>query len=58
MGLPLVVFDHLNHLLREKKHYKYLELGWNLEDNENINRFDAEIGGRPYKRYRIFRKDL
>ena len=58
VGLPLVVFDHLNHLLREKKHYKYLELGWNLEDNENINRFDAEIGGRPYKRYRIFRKDL
>lgn len=59
LGLPLVVFDHLNHVLREQKtQYKYLELGWNLEDNEGINRFDAEIGGREYKRYRIYRKDF
>jgi hypothetical protein len=59
LGLPLVVFDHVNRLLREKKtHYKTLELGWNLEDNEGINRFDREVGGHVYKRYRIFRKEL
>jgi hypothetical protein len=58
LGLPLVVFDHLNRVIRRKTQYKYLELGWNLEDNEGINRFDKEIGGRVYKRYRIFRKEL
>lgn len=58
LGLPLVVFDHLNQVIRKKTQYKYLELGWNLEDNEGINRFDTEIGGREYKRYRIFRKEL
>lgn len=34
--------------------YKWGELGWNLEDNDLINRFDIAIGGRIYKKYRIF----
>ncbi len=59
LGLPLVIFDHLNELLRDrKKNYRSLELGWTLEDNEGINRFDRDIGAREYKRYRIYRKDL
>lgn len=58
LGLPLVLFDHLNHVLREKKTYTHMELGWTLEDNDEINRYNKDIGGREYKRYRIFRKDL
>lgn len=34
--------------------YEWCELGWNLEDNELINRFDEAIGGKLYKRYRIY----
>jgi len=34
--------------------YEWCELGWNLEDNDLINRFDMAIGGRIYKKYRIF----
>ena len=34
--------------------YKWCELGWNLEDNDLINQFDAAIGGRIYKKYRIY----
>ena len=33
-------------------------MGWNLEDNRDINQFDLDVGGKIYKRYRIFRKDL
>ncbi|MGD9646820.1 MAG: hypothetical protein AB7U73_13985 [Pirellulales bacterium] len=58
LGLPLVAFAHLNKVLREKQQYHYLELGWNLEDNDDINRFDKEVGGREHKRYRLFRKEL
>jgi hypothetical protein len=59
LGLPLVVFDHLNQLLREEKqNYTHMELGWTLEDNDEINRYNKDIGGREYKRFRIFRKDF
>lgn len=34
--------------------YQWSELGWNLEDNELINKFDAAIGGKIYKKYRIY----
>jgi hypothetical protein len=57
LGLPLVAFDYMNRTGR-KKNYQYLELGWNLEDNDAINQFDREVGGRIWKRYRIYRKDI
>ena len=34
--------------------YEWCELGWNLEDNDLINRFDIAIGGKLYKKYRIY----
>lgn len=34
--------------------YEWCELGWNLEDNDLINRFDTAIGGKLYKKYRIY----
>lgn len=34
--------------------YQWCELGWNLEDNDLINRFDIAIGGKLYKKYRIY----
>ncbi len=34
--------------------YQWCELGWNLEDNDLINRFDMAIGGKLYKKYRIY----
>ncbi len=37
-----------------KRGYKWCELGWNLEDNDLINKFDMEIGGRIYKKYRMY----
>lgn len=57
-GLPLLAFDRLNQILRHSPRYDYLELGWNLEDNRDINNFDAEMGARQHKRIRIYRKPL
>lgn len=59
LGLPLVAFDHLNRLRTEKKpHYQYLEFGWNLEDNHDINQFEMDLGARIWKRYRIYGKKV
>jgi hypothetical protein len=58
MGMPLLAFHHLYEVVRGKKKYRYMELGWTLEDNEAINALIEEAGAKPYKRYRIFRKSL
>lgn len=58
LGLPLVAFDHLRKILKGNMDYDYLEFGWNLEDNDAINKFEKEIGAHVYKRYRMFGKSL
>ena len=38
--------------------YTGAELGWTFEDNHLINRTIEAVGGRRYKTYRIYEKDL
>jgi len=38
--------------------YEWAETSWQLEDNDAVNRFVASIGGRVYKKYRIFEKPI
>jgi len=58
MGIPLLAFHHICEVVRGKKKYRYMELGWTLEDNEAINSLIEETGAKQYKKYRIFRKSL
>ena len=58
MGVPLVALKQLHDVFQRKLQYNYIEASWTLEDNEAINGFFQEGGMKPYKRYRIFRKDL
>jgi hypothetical protein len=55
-GLIAEIFHET--LLRAKGRYEWCELSWNLEDNDLINRFDAEIGSRLYKKYRLYQMPL
>ncbi len=60
-GLPLVAFDYLYKMLMENekyKRYRYIELGWNLEDNDLINQWYLDGGAKVNKRFRVYRKDL
>jgi len=52
-GIPLVMFEETekNGL---RNGYTQAEIGWNLEDNDAINQFDSQIGGRIYKRQRVY----
>ena len=58
LGLPMLAFHHIYEIVREKRKFQYLEMGWTLEDNEAINSLAEEAGAKPYKRYRIFGKPL
>jgi len=57
-GVPLVAANHLTRFLRGQKDADYLELGWNLEDNDAINKLEVEGGARINKKYRIYEKLL
>jgi hypothetical protein len=58
LGLPMLAFHHIDKVVRKKGKYRSLELGWMLEDNEAITTLVEEVGAKPYKKYRIFRKSL
>jgi GNAT superfamily N-acetyltransferase len=58
LGVPMLAFHHIYEVVRKKRKYRYLELGWTLEDNEAINALAVEASAKPYKRYRIFSKSL
>jgi len=58
VGAPLVALHYLLEAAKDKLQYYYVELGWNLEDNQAINMLYEETGLRPHKRYRIYRRDL
>jgi hypothetical protein len=58
LGVPMLAFHHIYEVVRKKRKYQYLEMGWTLEDNEAINTLAVEASARPYKRYRIFSKSL
>lgn len=56
-ALALAVIDKMregawNYGMREA------ELGWILEDNTAVRRIIESVGGRPYKTYRLYAKDL
>jgi hypothetical protein len=56
LGFPMLATHHLHEIVRKKGKYHYLEMGWCLEDNESINFLIEEAGGKPHKRYRLYRK--
>ena len=56
LGFPMLATHHLNKIVKKKEKYHYLEMGWCLEDNESINFLIEEAGGKPHKRYRLYRK--
>lgn len=43
---------------RNKLGYTGAELGWTLEDNDLINRTIEKVGGKRYKRFRIYETSL
>jgi hypothetical protein len=58
LGVPLLALQHIYEVVRKKKNYRHMELGWTLEDNESVNTSLQDTGAKAYKKYRIFRKSF
>ncbi len=56
-GLSYLLYSELEKNVIEGK-YEWGETSWQLEDNVAINRFVESLGGRIYKKYRIFEKAI
>ena len=56
IGLPVALFAEL--LTRAARRYVRAELSWVLEDNDLTNLGIAAMGGRRYKTYRLYQKEL
>ena len=46
------------HYAGQRCGYRWAELSWVLEDNDLINKSLSRAGGRIYKRYRLYQKDI
>ena len=57
MALAYSVIDAVRHAL-VKKGIDEVEMSWILEDNTNMRHILESLGGDPYKRYRIYEKEL
>lgn len=55
-GLAYLLYDELERRAKARG-YEWAEMSWQLENNEAINRFTASIGGKIYKKYRIYEKE-
>ncbi len=58
LGLGPLLYQKSHQTLLEQGKYHEIEMSWVLEDNLDMNKPIIRMGGKPYKRYRIFEKSL
>jgi len=52
-GVSYLLYSKLDETARAKG-YEWCETSWQLEDNTPVNNFVASLGGKIYKKYRIY----
>lgn len=57
-GVSYLLFSWLENTVMANKHYQWAETSWQLEDNDAVNKFVMSVGGKVYKKYRIYEKKL
>lgn len=57
LGIEACLYGRIMEMF-EQKDMQYAEASWTLEDNEMVNRPIRDIGGKPYRRYRLYERKL
>lgn len=57
-GLPILLLDYMLAQARAIPDFEWVEGSWVLEDNAAIDDLIEDFGGRLYKRYRVYRRDI
>lgn len=58
LGVPLLAFQHVLEYSEEALQYKWMEMGWLLEDNRDVIELVDDFGGRQTKTYRLWRREI
>jgi hypothetical protein len=58
LGIPLLALKYVVDYSKERLDIDWMEMSWTLEDNTDINDMLEDFGGKPYKRYRIWRGEI
>lgn len=58
IGVSFAALRYLLGLMERKRQYQYVEAGWILEDNDDVNAFFRQLAVPPCKIYRLYRRDL
>jgi hypothetical protein len=56
-ALALSLIDRVRQVARVKR-FQQVEMSWILEDNKRMRNMIESLGGKVYKRYRMFAKSL
>ncbi|MDC1173957.1 GNAT family N-acetyltransferase [Bacteriovoracaceae bacterium] len=56
-GLETLLYTKAHQVIKEQG-YGEIEMSWILEDNLNMNKPLIRMGGEPYKKYRIYQKEI
>lgn len=57
-GLESILYFRAHENIAKYKKYKNIEMSWILEDNLNMNKPLLRMNAEPYRKYRIFQKEL
>ena len=58
LGLATILYTRGHEAIKKSKDYKDIDMSWILEDNLNMIKPLERMKAKPYRRYRIFEKDL
>ena len=58
LGLGSIMYQKLYEETKKHPEYTAVELSWILEDNHDMNSILIKMGADPYKKYRIYDKEL
>ncbi len=57
-AVPLLLMREILTMAHERKRMEYLDGGWTIEDNEDVNDLCEQMGGKLITRHRIYRREI
>ena len=57
-AVPLLLMREILTMAHERKRMEYLDGGWTIEDNEDVNELCEQMGGKLITRHRIYRREI
>jgi GNAT superfamily N-acetyltransferase len=57
-AVPLLLMREILSMAHERRRLEYLDGGWTIEDNDDVNDLCEQMGGKLITRHRIYRREI